>query len=146
MSPRPGAKDLRAAESAPSFGAVDQTPAQALARLEFFRELSEAELGRVAASAELIQLEQDRVVPRAGFEGEATAYYFVLRGQVAFAEFEQGKVPSGPINKKKRVEPVMQVAHRIVSFFDVGEFFTNEHVEKARARTATSTTWGCSRA
>ncbi|MCA9553927.1 MAG: 4Fe-4S dicluster domain-containing protein [Myxococcales bacterium] len=132
MSPRPGAKDLRAAESAPSFGAVDQTPAQALARLEFFRELSEAELGRVAASAELIQLEQDRVVPRAGFEGEATAYYFVLRGQVAFAEFEQGKVPSGPINKKKRVEPVMQVAHRIVSFFDVGEFFTNEHVEKAR--------------
>jgi Fe-S-cluster-containing hydrogenase component 2 len=132
MNARPNAKDLRAPEEAPSFGAVDQTPAQALARLAFFRGLTEGELAELAAGSELVQLEQDRVVPRAGFEGEPAAYYFLMRGQVAFAEFEQGKVPSGPINKKKRVEPVMQVARRVVSMFDVGEFFTNEHVEKAR--------------
>ena len=38
-----------------------------------------------------------------------------------------------PKNKKKRPTPMMQAARKIVSLFDTGEFFTNEHVEKARS-------------
>ncbi|MEQ8275431.1 MAG: 4Fe-4S dicluster domain-containing protein [Deltaproteobacteria bacterium] len=128
----PAGHELRPTESAPGYGEVTDDPIDALRRLDLFRDLTDSEMERIAASAEVVRVEQDRVLPRAD-DKEAPAFYFLLKGQIAFAEFEQGKVPEPPKNKKKRITPTMQVAKRIVSMFDVGEFFTNEHVEYARS-------------
>ncbi len=105
----------------------------ALNRLPMFQALTGSEMAKVADAAEVWTYDQDRVIPRGGAEGTPAGYCFVVRGQVAFAEFEQGKVPTPPVNKKKRITPTMQVAKRVVALFDVGEFFTNEHVAYARA-------------
>jgi|GEM_PF-263270 len=132
MSAAPG-QGLRAPETAPEFGQVFDDPADALGTIDVFRGLSPQDLQQVAASAEVVHIEQDRVIPRGADEGDSdTAYYFLMRGQVAFAEFEQGKVPQPPKNKKKRIAPIMQVCKRVAAFFEVGDFFTNAHVEKAR--------------
>ena len=104
----------------------------ALRRMPMFQALTEAEMARVAATASLIKHEQDRVIPRGGSGDTPAGYCFVVRGQVAFAEFEQGKVPPPPVNKKKRITPTMQVAHRVVALFDTGDFFSNEHAAAAR--------------
>lgn len=113
--------------------ASSEEPIAALRRLPFFRALTDGEAEEIAEVAELVEVPQDRVLPRAGEGSEAPAYYFLLRGQVAFGEFAPGTVPKGPPNPKKRVTPTMQVAKRVVSLFDVGEFFTNEHVEHVRS-------------
>lgn len=132
MSAPPGAQGLRALQTPPEFGQVFEHAADALAHLDIFSALSPNELRGVAANAEVVHIEQDRVVPRAADDGSDSAYYFVLRGQVAFAEFDQGTVPEAPVNKKKRIAPVMQVCRRIAAFFEVGDFFSNAHVDKAR--------------
>ena len=105
----------------------------ALKRLPMFQALTAAEMAKVAAVAEVQRHTQDRVLPRSGQDKTPAGYCFVVRGQVAFGEFEQGKVPKPPANKKKRVTPTMQVAHRVVALFDVGDFFTNEHAAYARS-------------
>lgn len=129
----PAGHELRPTESPPGYGDIGDDPIEALRRLDLFRGLTDSEMDRIAADAEVVRIAQDRIVPRGGEGDEAPAYYFVLKGQVAFAEFEQGKVPQPPKNKKKRVTPTMQVAHRVVAMFDVSEFFTNEHVSYARS-------------
>jgi Fe-S-cluster-containing hydrogenase component 2 len=126
-------KELRPTESAPGWGDLTDDPFDALRRLSIFRDLTEKEINRVADVAEVVRLEQDSIVPRGGEGADPAAYYFVLRGEVAFAEFEQGKVPPKEKNKKKRTAPTMQVARRIVALFDVDDFFTNEHVAYARS-------------
>ncbi len=106
---------------------------EALQRLPMFQALTDGEQAQVAAIAEIHEHDQDRVIPRGG-EGETEAgYCFVVRGQVAFAEFERGKVPPPPANKKKRITPTMQVAKKVVALFDTGDFFTNEHASYARS-------------
>lgn len=57
----------------------------------------------------------------------------MIRGKVAFAEFEPGKVPAPPKNAKKRVTPVMQVAERVVALFEEGDVFLDDHAERARS-------------
>ena len=105
----------------------------ALKRLPMFQALTEAELSKIAAIAEIQKHHQDRVIPRGGDGDTQPGYCFVVRGQVAFAEFERGKVPAPPVNKKKRITPTMQVSKRVVALFDTGDFFTNEHAPYARS-------------
>lgn len=126
-------QNLRPTESPPGFGDLTDDPIEALRRLSIFRGLTDEEMDQIAGFSEVVRVEQDRVLPRGGDGDEPAAYCFLLRGQVAFAEFEQGKVPAPPKNKKKRVTPTMQVARRIVSIFDVDDFFTNAHVPYARS-------------
>ena len=128
------AVNVRAPDASPSVEGVGEDPLRALARLSMFRDLTDRERRELARLAAVVRYDQDTVIPRggAGADDEA-AYYFVIRGQVAFAEFEQGKIPRPPKNKKKRPVPIMQAARRVVSLFDTGQFFTNEHVEKARS-------------
>ena len=134
MSAVSHAADLRAPEASPSFGDLESDPVRALSRVPMFRGLTAREQEDLARVAQVVRIEQDRIIPRAGGPGdEAAAYYFLVRGQVAFAEFDPGGIPKPPKNKKKRPVPVMQVARRVVSLFDTGEFFTNEHVDKARS-------------
>lgn len=134
MSAVSPAADLRAPVPPPEFGDFEHDPVRALARLSMFRGLTEREYRQLASAATVVRIPQDRIIPRAGVRGDdEAAYYFLVRGQVAFAEFEQGGVPRPPKNKKKRPVPIMQVARRVVSLFDPGEFFTNQHVDKARS-------------
>ncbi|MCB9653634.1 MAG: 4Fe-4S dicluster domain-containing protein [Deltaproteobacteria bacterium] len=131
-SSRKSGHALRPVESAPSYGDISEDPIAALRRLSVFRDLTDAEINRLAAFVEVTRLPQDRIVPRGGDEGEAPAYLFLLKGKVAFGEFNPGTVP-GPPNPKRRATPTMQVAHRIVALFDTQDFFTNEHVSHARS-------------
>ena len=110
---------------------MSTNPLAALRSLEPFRTLTEGELRRISDAAEVVTVAQDRILSRAGEEQEEPAYYFVLRGQLAFAEFAMGMVPR-VIPKKKRTTPTMQIARKTVALFDVGDFFTNEHVQHAR--------------
>src|SRR5688572_31638023 len=98
---------LRPKETAPGWGDLTDDPFEALRRLSIFRALTEKEINRIADVAEVVRIEQDSVVPRGGEGADAAAYYFVLRGQIAFAEFEQGKVPPKAKNKKKRTTPTI---------------------------------------
>lgn len=123
------ARDLRAPEAAPSFGTFEDDPRLALRGLKIFEGLTDSERDRIAAAARVVRVEQDRILSRG--EGETAAYCFILRGQVAFAEFAQGTVPAAP-SAKRRTAPVMQVAERVVALFDVGEIFKNDHVGSAR--------------
>src|SRR5687767_2219037 len=127
------AKDLRPTESPPGFGDLTDDPIDALRRLSIFRTLTDREMQNIADISSVLRIEQDSIVPRGGEGADPAAYLFVLRGQVAFAEFEQGKVPPAVKNKKKRTQPTMQVARRIVALFDVDDFLTNEHVAYARS-------------
>jgi Fe-S-cluster-containing hydrogenase component 2 len=131
VPPRKG-HELRPTESPPGYGDVPDDPLLALARLHVFRNLTKGELQRIAQIAEVTKFPQDLVVPRGGEGSEPESFYFVLKGQIAFAEFHKGTVPKGPHNPKKRVTPTMQVAKKTVALFDVGDFFTNAHVPEAR--------------
>ncbi|MCK6549404.1 4Fe-4S dicluster domain-containing protein [Myxococcota bacterium] len=137
-TPAPGAvkpkkgHELRPVESAPSFGDLTDDPIAALRRLAVFRGLTEREITTIASSSSVVRFPQDLVIPRGGEGSEPEVYYFVLKGQVAFAEFTKGTVPKGPHNPKKRVTPTMQVAKKMVALFDVDDFFTNAHVAEAR--------------
>lgn len=115
----------------PSFGDVGDDPASALARLDVFRALSGGELDQVKAVAKVVRVPQDRVIPRGGGE-EPRAFCFLVKGQVAFAEFELGTVPKGPVNPKKRPPPLMQLATKNVALFEENDFFANDHVAEAR--------------
>lgn len=117
--------------TAPSFGDVGDDPAAALARLDVFRALSGQELAQVKAAAKLVRIPQDRVIPRGGGE-EPRSFCFLVKGQVAFAEFELGTVPKGPVNPKKRPPPLMQLATKNVALFEENDFFANDHVAEAR--------------
>ena len=110
--------------TAPSFGDVGDDPAAALARLDVFRALSGQELAQVKAAAKLVRIPQDRVIPRGGGE-EPRSFCFLVKGQVAFAEFELGTVPKGPVNPKKRPPPLMQLATKNVALFEENDFFAN---------------------
>jgi Fe-S-cluster-containing hydrogenase component 2 len=129
--PRKG-HELRPTESPPGYGDVPDDPLLALRRLHVFRNLTDAENARIAQIAEVVKFPQDLVIPRGGEGSEPEVFYFVLKGQVAFAEFNRGTVPKGPHNPKKRVTPTMQVAKKTVALFDIGDFFTNAHVAEAR--------------
>ncbi len=131
MSSPPRGHELRPTAKTALTSPPSDDPLEALTRLEMFRGLTPAEKKRLGAVGKVVRVLQDRVLPRAG-DGDETAYYFVLRGQVAFAEFAPGTVPKGEPPPKKRVTPTMQLARRVVSYFDVGDFFTNEHVDAAR--------------
>lgn len=113
------------------FGEQPADVVAALRRIDLFRGLTDGEAARLSAIAELVQLPQDRVVPRGG-DGDARAYYFLARGQVAFAEFALGAAPKGPVNPKKRVQPLMQLALRHLAIFEPGDFFANDHAAEAR--------------
>ncbi len=104
----------------------------ALRRLDVFRGLSDQEYLRIGKVSKIVRIPQDRVVPRGGDGEVARAFYFLIKGQIAFAEFEQGTVPKGPINPKKRATPLMQVASRNVALFEANDFFANDHVAEAR--------------
>lgn len=132
MSPRPPDAQLRGPESPPSFGEIPEHPQDALQLFSLFAELSEPDLQALAEHAQIVEVAQDRIIARAQ-EADEPLYYFLVRGQVAFAEFEQGAVPEPPKNKKRRIAPVMQVCNRIAGIFEVGDFFSNEHAEKARS-------------
>lgn len=105
--------------------------AAALWRMDLFRDLSETERAQILAVAEIEKVPQDRVLVRGGTEEQPEHFCFVLEGQVAFGEFTPGTVPR-EIKKKKRVAPTMQVTRRIVALFEVGDFFSDAHVEFAR--------------
>lgn len=124
--------ELRPVESAPGYGDLTDDPIVALKRLPVFRGLTDSETAAIAAAAKIVRFPQDLVVPRGGDAGIAEIFYFVLKGQIAFAEFHKGTVPKGPHNPKKRVTPTMTVAKRTVALFDVNDFFTNAHVAEAR--------------
>jgi Fe-S-cluster-containing hydrogenase component 2 len=124
--------ELRPVESAPSFGEITDDPIAALRRLAVFHGLTDSEVKRIAAAATVQRFPQDLVIPRGGEGNEPEVFYFVLKGQVAFAEFSKGMVPKGPHNPKKRVTPTMQVAKKMIALFDVDNFFTNAHVAEAR--------------
>jgi Fe-S-cluster-containing hydrogenase component 2 len=126
-------KELRPTETAPGYGDLTDDPIAALERLSIFRTLTDREMQKIGEFSSVVRIEQDSIVPRGGEGADPAAYLFVLRGQVAFAEFEQGKVPPAQKNKKKRTTPTMQVAKRIVALFDIDDFFTNEHVPYARS-------------
>jgi ferredoxin len=131
VKPKKG-HELRPVESAPSFGDLTDDPIAALRRLAVFRGLTERELTSIASASSVVRFPQDVVVPRGGEGSEAEVYYFVIKGQVAFAEFAQGTVPKGPVNPKKRPTPLMQVAERNVALFEPNDFFANDHVAEAR--------------
>ena len=103
---------------------------EAIRRLKVFEGLTESERSTIAKIGRWVKIPQDRVIARA--DPSRGAYCFILRGQVAFAEFSAGKVPPAPKNKKKRVTPIMQVCERVVALFDVGDVFKNDHVAHAR--------------
>src|SRR5687768_10659058 len=111
--------ELRPVESAPTFGDIGDDPLLALKRLSVFRNLTDSEYDGVAKLAEVVRFPQDMVLPRGGDGSEPEAFYFVLKGKVAFGEFHKGTVPKGPHNPKKRVQPVMQLAKKTVALFDV---------------------------
>lgn len=96
MSKRPAQADLRAPELSPSFGQDFESPQDALRRLPFFRGLTEEELAQVTDTAELVRIDQDRVIPRAGKGDEAPAYYFLMRGQVASRSSSAARCPNRP--------------------------------------------------
>ncbi|MBI2375861.1 MAG: 4Fe-4S dicluster domain-containing protein [Deltaproteobacteria bacterium] len=102
-----------------------------LKKLSAFRDLTGPELSQIVSSSTLVELPQDRVIPRGGEGAEPAAYYFLSKGQVAFAEFERGGVPLPPA-PKKRPPPVMQLAKKNIALFDPGDFFANDHVTDVR--------------
>ncbi len=108
----------------------DDNASVALRRLRIFEGLTDGERAELAEVARVVKVPQDRILPRA--EGKDASYCFLLRGQVAFAEFAPGTVPTGPVNPKKRQTPLMQVCERVVALFDVDEPFKNDHVASAR--------------
>ena len=108
----------------------EENPVDALRRLPVFQGLTESEAKKIADIAEVVEFDQDRVIPRGG-DANPPAYCFLIKGQVAFAEFPEGKVPPNPANKKKRVTPVMHVCERVVALFDVGDLFKDDHVASA---------------
>ncbi|MFO0722203.1 MAG: 4Fe-4S dicluster domain-containing protein [Myxococcota bacterium] len=116
----------------PSDGEIGDDPIAALRRLDIFRPLSTRELEAVAAAAKLVRTPQDRVIPRGGEGEEPRTLCFLVKGKVAFAEFELGAVPRGPVNPKKRPPPLMQLAQRNVALFEENDFFANDHVPEAR--------------
>ena len=118
--------------SLPGHEDAGDDPIFMLRRVDAFRELTGGEYRQLTEAGEVIEVPQDRVIPRAGGD-EPTYMYFVLKGQVAFAEFDKGKVPAPPKNKKKRVPPVMQATHRNISLFEIDDFFANDHVADARS-------------
>ncbi|MCC7381596.1 MAG: 4Fe-4S dicluster domain-containing protein [Deltaproteobacteria bacterium] len=124
--------DSRPQATAPSYGDASEDPVAALRRLDLFRELTDQERQRIVDASEVVKLPQDRIVPRGGEGGEARAFYFLLKGQVAFAEFDRGTAPKGPVNPKKRVQPIMQIAHKNVALFEESDLFANDHVAEAR--------------
>jgi len=107
-------------------------PIEALRRLDIFRGLTDGEYKRIGAAAKVVRLPQDRVLPRGGADDAPRAFLFLVRGQVAFAEFAMGSVPRGPINPKKRATPLMQLSERNVALFEPNDFFANDHVDAAR--------------
>ncbi|MBI4815027.1 MAG: 4Fe-4S dicluster domain-containing protein [Deltaproteobacteria bacterium] len=102
-----------------------------LQKLDAFRDLTVVERREIAAVSTLVTLAQDRVLPRADDGAEVPAYYFLSKGQVAFAEFERGQVPPPP-SPKKRPPPVMQLTKKNIALFDPGDFFANDHVPDVR--------------
>jgi Fe-S-cluster-containing hydrogenase component 2 len=122
----------RPVETAPSWGDVEDAVG-ALARLDVFRDISEDERAALTAVALLERHEQDRVIPRAEPGSAEASYYFVVKGQVAFAEFVRGTVPEPPASKKKRVPPTMTQTKKHLALFDVGDFFGNDHVAAVRS-------------
>ncbi|MBX2812271.1 MAG: 4Fe-4S dicluster domain-containing protein [Myxococcales bacterium] len=101
-------------------------PKVAIRQMPLFEGLTASEVDKIASISEIVHRPQDRIVARA--EPADAAYCFVLRGQVAFAEFAKGKVPEEPKNLKKRITPVMELCERVVAIFDVGDVFKNDHV------------------
>src|SRR5207302_9637096 len=79
--------ELRPTESPPGYGDIPENPLLALGRLHVFRNLTKGELDRIARVSEVVKFPQDLVVPRGGDGSEPEAFYFVLKGQIAFAEF-----------------------------------------------------------
>lgn len=118
--------------TAPGFGDVGDDPILALRRLDLFRGLTDEEYARVAEASTLVRVPQDRMLARGGDDGEARAFYFLLKGQVAFAQFDRGTMPRGPVNPKKRVQPIMQIARKNVAIFEENDFFANDHVPEAK--------------
>lgn len=108
-----------------------ETALEGVERLSVFEGLSDEDRARVADISQVTRVEQDRVFPRAG-ESQEARYCFVLRGQVAFAEFSEGTVPEPPKSKKKRIIPVMQVCERVLALFEEGDLFKNDHAPAAR--------------
>ena len=123
---------LRPQETPPGFGDYTDDPILALSRLDLFRSLSTQEREQLGAISEVQFLDQDRVIPRTAQGSKNSAYCFLAKGQIAFAEFVPGTIPKPPKNKKKRVTPTMQVAKRNITLFEVGDFFTDDHVSKMR--------------
>src|SRR5688572_16028255 len=85
---------------------ADADALAAIRRLDVFKGLTESEYARIAALAKLVTIPQDRVIPRGGSEDAPRAFLFLIKGQVAFAEFAMGAVPRGPVNPKKRAPPL----------------------------------------
>ena len=110
---------------------LEEDPIETLRRLPIFQGLSDAEAKKIKDVSEVVDVEQDLVIPRSG-DKIPPSYCLLIRGQVAFAEFEKGKVPPPPANKKKKPTPVMQVCERVVAIFDAGELFKDDHVESTR--------------
>ncbi|MEO1234663.1 MAG: 4Fe-4S dicluster domain-containing protein [Myxococcota bacterium] len=114
-----------------SASASSVDPRQVLLQgLPGFEEVSAEALTELAAAGHLVEEKQDRVLPRS--EAEAAAWCILVRGQVAFAEFDPGTVPKPPANSKKRITPVMQVCQRVVALFEPGDVFRDDHVAVAR--------------
>jgi Fe-S-cluster-containing hydrogenase component 2 len=124
--------NIRPQETPPSFDGFTDDPLLALRRLDLFRTLSKTENSRLARVAKIERIDQDRVIPRAAAESKNASYCFLAKGQVAFAEFRPGTIPVPPKNRKKRVQPTMQVAKRNITLFETGDFFTNDHAFKMR--------------
>lgn len=103
-----------------------------LRRLDVFRGLSDQEYARIGKVSRIVRIPQDRVVPRGGEGDVGRSFYFLVKGQIAFAEFAAGTVPKGPVNPKKRATPLMQVATKNVALFEANDFFANDHVAEAR--------------
>lgn len=114
-----------------SAGAASIDPRQALLQsLPGLSEVATEALAELAAAGRLVEESQDRVLARA--TDADGAWCILVRGQVAFAEFEEGTVPPPPANRKKRITPVMQVCHRVVALFEAGDLFRDDHVAVAR--------------
>lgn len=95
--------------------------------LELARRLGLAPEELQSLGAELESVVQDRVIPRSP-SGEGR-YLWVLRGKIAFAEFEPGTVPEPPKNAKKRITPTMQVCERVVALFEEDDVLADDHAE-----------------
>jgi Fe-S-cluster-containing hydrogenase component 2 len=132
MSPPSVEAPVRPEATAPSFGDVGDDPIVALKRLDLFRGLTDDEYQRIAKVSSLVRVPQDRTIPRGGDGDEVKAFYFLLKGQVAFAQFDKGTAPRGPVNPKKRVQPIMQIAKKNVALFEESDFFANDHVSEAK--------------